>query len=165
MLMALCLPDIWLLEQAASLSFDQSCGHCTALTSILLTTIYEVSSSSEFISRGCTTLANRSSECQWLQHYVYWREGYDCNTHNVIFPGWKLVPPNRVTSVQGYENMDAECWTNGEILLLASTRRPVIAPKPHWQQHHWECSWWVAGSCVIIQTGKLRTREQLLWQY
>jgi len=68
-------------------------------------------------------------------YYAYWREDYDCNTHNVVFLGWKLVPPNRVTSVQGYENMDAECWTNGEILLLASTRRSVFARRPHHKMH------------------------------
>jgi len=47
---------------AISLSFDQICGCQTAPTSIWSTTRYGVSSSSEIVSRRCTTLTNRSSD-------------------------------------------------------------------------------------------------------
>jgi len=45
------------------LSFHQICGHRTVLTSTLSTMRYGASSSSESISRGCTTLMNWSSTC------------------------------------------------------------------------------------------------------
>ena len=111
-----------LLELATPALFHRICGHQTVPTSIQLTTRYGVSSSSECISHGCTTLTNLAAfdaRLAWHLSDHHWR----CN--------WRVMWPSLCLCVgKGWT-----LWTN-VVTILRGLSFSRVTETFHLYQYH-----------------------------